>query len=177
MLFSSFSVDDLVDAWARSQDTFWPQTFLFLSLTLRALGLALLAGLPAGIVLTRFPRFAGPIIDLLGVLQTIQPLVLLGMLIPFLGIGQTPALFAAVVYSVFPIVMNTFVGITQVSSPVKDAARGMGMTPRQILWHVELPLALPVILAGVRTGAVYASGLIVVGAFIGAGGLGDFIFN
>ena len=177
MLFASFSANELVDAWARSQDTFWPQTLLYLSLTLRALGLALLAGIPAGIVLTSFPRLASPIINLLGILQTVPSLVLLGLLIPFLGIGQTPALFAAVVYSLFPIVMNTFVGITQVSSPIKDAARGMGMTPRQILWHVELPLALPVILAGVRTGAVYASGLIVVGAFIGAGGLGDFIFN
>jgi len=177
MLFASFSVHDLASAWERSQDTFWPQAFLFLSLTLRALGLALLAGIPAGIVLTRFPRLASPLIDLLGVLQTVPSLVLLGLLIPFLGIGQTPALFAAVVYSLFPIVMNTCVGITQVSLPVKDAARGMGMTPGQILWHVELPLALPVILAGVRTGAVYASGLIVVGAFIGAGGLGDFIFN
>jgi osmoprotectant transport system permease protein len=177
MLLASFSIHDLVNAWERSQDTFWPQTILFLSLTLRALGLALLVGLPAGIALTRFPRLASPVIDLLGVLQTIQPLVLLGMLIPFMGIGQTPALFAAVVYSIFPIVMNTYVGITQVSPPVRDAARGMGMTPKQILWHVELPLALPVILTGVRTAAVYASGLIVVGAFIGAGGLGDFIFN
>lgn len=177
MLFSSFSVHDLVNAWERSQDTFWPQTFLFLSLTLRALGLALLAGIPAGIMLTRFPRLANPVVDLLGVLQTVPSLVLLGLLIPFLGIGQTPALFAAVAYSLFPIVLNTYVGITQVSSSVKDAARGMGMTPRQVLWHVELPLALPVVLAGVRTGAVYASGLIVVGAFIGAGGLGDFIFN
>jgi len=177
MLFASFLVNDLASAWERSQDTFWPQTLLFLSLTLRALGLALLAGIPAGIVLTRFPRLANSIINLLGVLQTVPSLVLLGLLIPFLGIGQTPALFAAAVYSLFPIVMNTFVGITQVSPPVKDAARGMGMTPGQILWHVELPLALPVILAGVRTGAVYASGLIVVGAFIGAGGLGDFIFN
>jgi osmoprotectant transport system permease protein len=76
MLFASFSIHDLVNAWERSQDTFWPQTFLFLSLTLRALGLALLVGLPAGIALTRFPRLASPIIDLLGVLQTIQPLVL-----------------------------------------------------------------------------------------------------
>jgi osmoprotectant transport system permease protein len=177
MLFAAFSIHDLVNAWERSQDTFWPQTFLFLSLTLRALGLALLAGFPAGIVLTRFPRLANPIINVLGVLQTVPSLVLLGLLIPFLGIGQNPALFAAVVYSLFPIVMNTFVGITQVSAPVKDAARGMGMTGRQILWHVELPLALPVILAGVRTGAVYASGLIVAGAWIGAGGLGDFIFN
>src|SRR5262249_53722740 len=88
-----------------------------------------------------------------------------------------PALFAAVVYSLFPVVMNTYVGITQVSPAIRDAARGMGMTDRQVLWNVELPLAFPVVLVGVRTGAVYASAMVVIGAFIGAGGLGDFIFN
>ena len=169
---------DLALAWDRSQDTFWLQTGLFLSLTLRALGLALLLGLPAGILLTRLPRVAGPIIGFLAGVQTVPSLVLLGLLVPLIGrIGQQPALIAAVVYSLFPIVMNTYVGITQVAPAIRDAARGMGMTGRQVLWHVELPLALPVILAGVRTGAVFASGMIVTGAYIGAGGLGDFIYN
>jgi osmoprotectant transport system permease protein len=176
-MFASGFINDLANAWERSQDSFWPQTLLFLSLTLRGLGLALLVGIPAGVLLTRLPRVAGPVTAFLAVVQTIPSLVLLGLLIPILGIGQQPALFAAVVYSVFPIVMNTFVGITQVSPPVRDAARGMGMTSRQILWNVELPLAFPVILAGIRTGAVYASAMIVISAYIGAGGLGDFIYN
>jgi len=170
-------IPNLAQAWDRSQDTFWPQTALFISLTLRALGLALLLGIPLGILLTRLPRVAGPVIAFLAVLQTVPSLVLLGLLIPLLGIGQQPALFAAVVYSLFPIVMNTVVGITQVSAPIRDAARGMGMTTRQILWNVELPLGFPVILAGIRTGAVYASAMIVISAYIGAGGLGDFIYN
>jgi osmoprotectant transport system permease protein len=176
-MFAATILTDLASAWERSQDTFWAKTLLFLSLTLRALGLTLLAGIPVGIFLSRRPRLAAPIIAALGLVQTVPGLVLLGLMIPFLGIGQPPALFAAVVYSLFPLVMNTCVGITQVAAPVRDAARGMGMTDRQILWHVELPLAFPVILVGVRTGAVYASGTIVIGALIGAGGLGDYIMN
>ena len=176
-MFASVFINDLVSAWERSQDSFWPQTLLFLSLTLRALGLALLLGIPAGTLLTRLPRVAGPVIAVLAMLQTIPSLVLLGLLIPLLGIGQVPALFAAVVYSLFPIVLNTYVGITQVPSAIRDAARGMGMTDGQILRNVEIPLAMPVILAGVRTGTVYASAMIVISAYIGAGGLGDYIYN
>jgi osmoprotectant transport system permease protein len=175
MLIALTFFDDLLHAWERNQDTFWPKTLLFLSLTLRGLGLGLLAGIPVGIALTRLRRIASPVIAVLAVLQTVPSLVLLGLLIPFLHIGQTPALFAAVVYSLFPIVMNTYVGITQVSPVIRDAARGMGMTSGQILWHVELPLSFPVLLAGVRTGAIYASAMIVIGTFIGAGGLGDYI--
>lgn len=165
----------LIDAWDRTQDRFWDQSFVFLSLSLRAVGVALLAGIPIGIVLTRIPRVSSPIIATFALLQTLPSLALVGLLIPILGIGQPAAVFVAVIYSLFPIVLNTFVGITQVSPAIRDAARGMGMTPSQMLWHVELPLALPVILAGVRTGTVYAIGIVTVCALVGAGGLGDFI--
>ncbi len=168
---------NLGSAWERSQDTFWPQTLVFLSLTLRGIGLTLLLGIPAGILLTRLARLASPVIAVLAVLQTIPSIVLLAMVMPLLGIGPTPALFAAVVYSMFPVVLNTYVGITQVSPAVRDAALGMGMSSRQVLWNVELPLAMPVILVGVRSGAVYTSALVVFAAYIGAGGLGDYIFN
>jgi osmoprotectant transport system permease protein len=168
---------DLAGAWDLSRDTFAAQVGVFLSLTLRALGLSLLVGIPTGLVLTRVPRLANPVIAVLAVVQTVPALVLLALLIPILGIRQTPALAAAVVYSVFPIVVNTYVGITQVSPAIRDAARGMGMTRGQVLWHVELPLAFPVLLVGVRTAAVYTSGMIVLGAVIGAGGLGDYIYN
>lgn len=168
---------ELASAWERSRDTIGPQTATFVSLTLRGLGLALLVGIPTGLVLTRLPRIAGPVMALLALIQTVPSLVLLGLLMPFLGIGPQAALFAAVVYSVFPIVMNTYVGIRQVAPSVRDAARGMGMTGGQILWHVEMPLAFPVIMAGVRAGAVYVSGMIVIAALAGAGGLGDTITN
>jgi osmoprotectant transport system permease protein len=154
---------------------FWKQTAIFLSLTLRGLGVALVLGLPLGILLTRLPRISGPVIAVLGVLQTIPSLALLALLIPFLGIGQPAAIFAAVIYSLFPIVLNTHVGITQVPPAIRDAARGMGMTGGQVLWNVELPMAFPVILAGVRTGAVYAISIITVCSLAGAGGLGDYI--
>src|SRR5262249_20240431 len=107
--------------------------------------------------------------------QTFPSLALLGLLIPLLGVGQPAAIFLAVVYSLFPVVMNTYVGITQVPPAIRDAARGMGMTEGQILRRVELPLALPLLLAGVRPGAVYAIGIVTICAFAGARGLGDYI--
>jgi osmoprotectant transport system permease protein len=176
-MFAMTFFTELASAFERSRDTFWPQTLLFLSLTLRALGLALLVGIPAGLALTRLPRLAGPVIAALGLVQTVPSLVLLGLLLPVLGVGPTAALFAAVVYSLFPLVLNTYIGITQVTPAVRDAARGMGMTRGQILWNVELPLSLPVVLAGVRTGAVYASSMIAIGSLVGAGGLGDYVNN
>ena len=176
-MFANFA-PELAGAWQRSQDTFWPQTWVFLSLTLRGLGLALLFGIPGGLLLTLWPRLAAPIIAALGLLQTIPSLVLLGLLLSLLGLfGQSAALFAAVVYSLFPVVLNTYVGINQVAPAVRDAARGMGMTRGQILWHVDLPLAFPVILVGIRTAAVYVSAMIVLGSMIGAGGLGDYVYN
>jgi osmoprotectant transport system permease protein len=156
-------------------EVFWEQTLVFLSLTLRGLGVALVVGIPVGIVLSRLPRVSTPVIAVLAVVQTMPSLALLALLIPFLSLGQRAAVFAAGVYSLFPIVLNTHLGITQVSPAIRDAARGMGMTGRQILWHVELPLAFPVILAGVRTGAVYAIGIVTVCSLVGAGGLGDYI--
>ncbi len=114
---------------------------------------------------------------LLALIQTLPSLVLLGLLVPILGIGQQPALVATVVYSLFPIVLNTHVGITQVAPAIRDAALGMGMSGGQILRTVEIPLALPTLLAGIRTAAVNASGMVVISALIGGGGLGDYINN
>jgi osmoprotectant transport system permease protein len=166
----------LYHTWLHTED-FWEQTWIFLSLTLRGLGLVLLLGLPLGIVLTRLPRVAGPVVAVLALVQPIPSLALIGLLYSLVPIGAPAALFAAVVYSLFPVVLNTVVGITQVPPAVRDAARGMGMTGRQVLWHVELPLALPVILAGVRTSLVYVIGIMAIAAFLGAGGLGDYILS
>jgi osmoprotectant transport system permease protein len=169
---------DLVSAWQRSPD-FWGQALVFLSLTLRALGLVLLVSIPAGIVLSWIPRIASPIMAALGLVQTIPSMVVLGLCL-VLPLGTDfagAALFAAIVYSIFPVVLNTYVGLTQVAPAVRDAARGMGMTDRQLLWNVDLPLALPVMLAGIRNGAVAVSGMVVIGSLVGAGGLGDYIWN
>jgi len=158
------------------RDDFWQQTVIFLSLTLRGLGIGMLISLPLGIVLSRVPRVAGPVMSALALLQTIPSLALLGFCVSVLGIfGQSAAVVAAVIYSIFPIVLNTVTGIMQIEPGTRDAARGMGMTPLQILRKVELPLALPVIMAGVRTGAVYAIGMITICSIVGARGLGDYI--
>ena len=168
-MFADGFFNDLASAWERSQDTFWPQARLFLALTLRALGLALLVGLPLGVLLTRVRRVAEFVTAVIALVQTVPALVLFALMISLLGLGQRPALAAAVVYSLLPVVLNTYVGITQVSPAVRDAARGMGMSALQILWHVELPLAFPVILAGVRTAAIAASGMIVFASVIWLG--------
>src|SRR5437660_526894 len=131
MLVAIAFLDDLAGAWELSRDSFAAQLAVFVSLTLRALGLALLIGIPMGLALTRLPRLAGPVTGVLAVVQTVPALVFLALLISFVGIRQTPALIAAVAYSIFPIVVNTYVGITQVAPAVRDAARGMGMTVRQ----------------------------------------------
>ena len=165
----------LVDAWRQHQEELPTLTVQFLSLAAQGVGMALIIGLPLGVGLTRLPRLASPSLSVLAVIQTVPSLALLGLLIPLMGIGRPPALVATVVYSLLPVVMNTYVGIVQVPAAVRDAARGMGMTSAQILCKVELPLALPVILAGVRTGVVYAIGVITVCALAGAGGLGEFI--
>src|SRR5262249_43198005 len=137
----------VLDYWAEAE--FWGEMGTFLLLVLGSLGLALLFGVPAGILLSRLRRTADPVIAALGLLQTFPSLALLGLLIPVVGVGQPAAVLLAVVYSLFPVVLNTYVGIIQVPAAIRDAARGMGMTNGQILWRVDLPMALPVVLAGV----------------------------
>jgi osmoprotectant transport system permease protein len=141
---------------------------------------AILLGVPLGIVLTRRPGWRGPVLGLANVFQTIPSLALFGFLIPlpFIGgIGATTAIVALVVYALLPIVRNTYTGIAGVDPAVREAGRGMGMTDWQLLTQVELPLALGVILAGVRVATVVSVGTATIAAAIGAGGLGVYIFR
>jgi osmoprotectant transport system permease protein len=153
------------------------QTLEHIGLTLVSLFLAVLVAVPAGIFVARKVRFAPGTIGFAGILQTIPSIALLGFLIPLLGIGVKPAIFALFLYALLPILRNTFTGIQEVDPAVTEAARGMGMTPRQILRQVELPLAIPVIFAGIRTATVINVGVATLAAYIGGGGLGEFIFN
>ena len=153
------------------------QTLEHIGLTCLSLALAALVAVPAGIWITRHPRWSGPVLGLTGIFQTIPSLALLGFLIPILGIGLKPAIFALFIYALLPILRNTYTGINNVDDSVKEAATGMGMTPRQVLTKVELPLALPVIFAGLRTATVINVGVATLAAYIGAGGLGEFIFG
>ena len=138
--------------------------------------IAILIGVPLGILVSRVKFLQGPVLGLAGILQTVPSLALLGFMIPFFGIGVTTAVIALFLYSLLPIVRNTFTGIKDVDKAVVQAAKGMGMTNWQILAKVELPLSLSVIMAGIRTSTVINVGTATLAAFIGAGGLGDFIF-
>jgi osmoprotectant transport system permease protein len=153
------------------------QTLEHIYLTLVSLVIATALGLFLGILLSRRRKASGGVLGMLGVIQTIPSLALLGLLIPLVGIGSVPAIIALFLYALLPIVRNTFTGIVEVAPEVIEAARGMGMTQSQILRKVELPLAVPVIFAGIRTAVVINVGVATLGALIDAGGLGKFIFR
>jgi osmoprotectant transport system permease protein len=138
---------------------------------------AMAIGIPLGILITRLRWLEGSVITTTGVLYTVPSLALFAILMPFTGLGPTTVIVALVLYSLLAIVRNTVAGIDDVPSAALDAARGMGMTSSQRLMFVELPLALPVILAGVRVATVAAVGIATVGALLGAGGLGRLIFE
>lgn len=150
-------------------------------------GIALLIGLPLGILLTRRPALSKPVLGFANIMQTVPSLALFGFLIPFNlylfgikifgGIGARTAIVALVLYSLLPIIRNTFTGISGVDPAIREAGRGMGMTDRQLLFQVELPLALGVIIAGVRVATVICVGTATIAAAIDAGGLGRYIFR
>lgn len=164
-----------------------------IALVAGSLGPALALGFPLGIAAVRVPRLQGPLFALLNTLQTVPSIALFGLLIVPLsalaaalpglaalgvgGIGPAPAIVALVLYALLPIVRNTAAGLAGIDRAVIEAARGMGLTQRQIFWRVELPLASPVLLAGLRIVIVQTIGLAVVAALIGAGGLGTFVFE
>src|SRR2546423_9063479 len=150
-----------------------------LLLVAEAIGCALVIGIPAGVLLTRRKVLQRPLLGLASILQTVPSLALFGFLIPlpFGGIGPRSAVIALVLYALLPILRNTVTGIEGVDRNVREAAVAMGMTARQILWQVELPLAASVILAGVRVATVISVGVATVAAFIDAGGLGKLIYR
>ena len=138
---------------------------------------AMAIGIPLGILITRLRWLEGSVIGVTGVLYTVPSLALFSILMPYTGLGATTVIVSLVLYSLLAIVRNTVAGIDDVPPATLDAARGMGMTGSQRLFLVELPLALPVILAGVRLATVAAIGIATVGALLGAGGLGLLIFE
>jgi osmoprotectant transport system permease protein len=142
--------------------------------------LAVLIGIPLGILITRWPFLNKPVLGSANIIQTIPSLALFGFLLPAPWIGARAdrlAILALTLYSLLPLIRNTYTGIKGVDPAVVEAGRGMGMTDRQLLWQVELPLALGVIIAGIRVAAVISIGLATIAAAIGAGGLGEYIFR
>ena len=144
------------------------------------MGIAIAIGLPLGLLIARYPPWANWVLGLANTVQTVPSLAIFGFLIavPFLGgIGKTPAIIALAAYALLPIIRNTYTGLSQVDPGLKEAALSLGLSPRQILVEVELPLALTIILAGVRTATVICVGIATIAAAIGGGGLGVFIFR
>ena len=157
-------------------DTILMRAIQHMQITLTAISIAVAIGVPVGIGISYLQPLKKPVMGIANIMQAIPSLALLGFLVPFLGIGNRPAIFMVVVYSLLPIVKNTATGLTNVDADTLEAARGIGMSPAQILLRVKIPLALPVIMAGIRISSVVSVGLVTVSAFIGAGGLGYIIF-
>ncbi|WLR53219.1 ABC transporter permease [Bacillus tianshenii] len=148
-----------------------------LILSFIAIVIAILISVPLGIFISRIGKMAELIIGITAIFQTIPSLALFGFLIPVFGIGNTTAVIALTMYALLPILRNTYTGITSVDNSAIEAGRGMGMTNSQILRMIELPLSVPVIMAGVRTSTVLTIGVATLATFVGAGGLGDLIYR
>ena len=146
-----------------------------LTLVFWAVGLAIFAGVPLGILITRDPRLASPVLGFANVMQTVPALAFFGFLMPVAGIGRTTAIVVLFLYSLLPIIRNTYTGIKNVDPALVEAARGMGLTDLQTLFMVQLPLALPVIVVGVRVATVVSIGTATVAFLVGGGALGAII--
>lgn len=171
---------DLVDFFMAHRSEILLRTWEHVWLVGISVGLASAVGIPLGVVLTRSRRLQGPVLGGVNVIQTIPSLALLGFLIPVPwigGLGTRPAIVALLAYALLPIVRNTYEGIRSADPAAREAGIAMGMTRNQLLWQVEMPLGLGVIMAGVRLATVIGIGVATIAAFIGAGGLGALIFR
>jgi osmoprotectant transport system permease protein len=169
-----------VDVWNFILDhssEFWSNGATHARLVATALLLAVPVAVAVGVLASSRPRLAGVALAVAGVIITIPSFALFGALIAPLGLGFRPAVATLALYSLLPVLRNTIVGLAEVPADVLEAARGMGMTGRQALWRVSMPLALPVIIAGVRVATVMIVGITTIAALITAGGLGTFIFD
>lgn len=146
-------------------------------LVLVSVGLGTIIAIPLGILLTRTRRIAPAVLAVAGMVQTIPGLVMLGFALVLFGIGTVPALVVLTIYSILPILQNTYTGISEVSPAYTDAAKGIGMTAMQVLFKVELPLARETIISGIRISTVYIVSWATLAGMIGAGGMGDWIWT
>lgn len=153
------------------------KTFEHLYISVVALLLAMIVAIPLGVLLSKREKLSKISLTVAGILQTIPTLAILALMIPLFGVGKTTAIIALFIYILLPILNNTIVGVQNIDSNVKEAGRSMGMTNFQLRKDVELPLALPMILSGIRLSSVYVISWAALASYVGAGGLGDLIFN
>lgn len=142
-----------------------------------ALLIAIVVAVPLGILLSKTTRTANVVLTIAGVLQTIPTLAVLAIMIPIFGVGKTPAIVALFIYVLLPILNNTVLGVKNIDKNVIQAGQSMGMTKMQLMKDVELPLALPLIISGIRLSSVYVISWATLASYVGAGGLGDLVFN
>jgi len=138
---------------------------------------ACIIGIPIGILIARYSKIAWPVITIANIIQTVPAIAMLAILMLALGLGPSTVVFAVFLYSLLPIIKNTYTGMTEVDNNIKDAGKGMGMTNNQVMRMIELPLSLSVIIGGIRIALVVAIGIVAIGSFIGAPTLGDIIIR
>jgi len=148
------------------------KTIEHLSMVFTALLIIIVIGIAIGVFLYNKKHLSDIVLNILNVIETIPELVLLVILMPFFGIGFKPTLVASILYSILPVARNTYVGLTQVDRQYLESARAMGLAEKEILWHIRIPLALPLIAAGIRIAIVFTMGVVTLGGLIAAGGLG-----
>lgn len=170
-------IEGYVEYFTKNQSLLWELLVNHIIVVIDSVWLALVLGVPLGIVCTYNDRLGKGILWSASMMMTVPSIALFGLLIPLVGIGEIPVVIALVLYAQLPIIRNTYLGLTQVDEATIEAGRGMGMTKTQRLWRLQLPQAIPVIMAGVRNAVVILVGIAAIGAFIGANNLGDPIFN
>ena len=150
--------------------------FQHIRLTVFSVIFSIMLGVPLGILIKYVKKLNKPILGFANIVQAIPSMALLGISIPILGIGSAPAIFMVILYSLLPIIKNTYTGLSNISPQILEAAKGIGLTKTQRLFKIQIPLSLPVIMAGIRVSAVTSVGLMTIAAYVGAGGLGYLVF-
>jgi osmoprotectant transport system permease protein len=168
-------MEKLIETFTARQEDFIQAVIEHIQLSLLSLLIAIVLAIPLAILLTNYKKAAEAVLQITGIFQTIPSLALLGLLIPIIGIGSPPAIVALVIYALFPILQNTYTGLTEIDPSLEEAAEAFGLTKREKLIKFELQLALPYIISGIRTATVMIIGTATLAALIGAGGLGTFI--
>ncbi|MBL1228698.1 ABC transporter permease/substrate-binding protein [Enterococcus sp. BWB1-3] len=166
---------NLIETFMSRKEDYAQALVEHIQLSLLSLLIAILIAVPVAVLLTRYKRIAEAVLQITGIFQTIPSLALLGLLIPLIGIGSPPAIIALVMYALFPILQNTYTGLTEIDPSLEEAAEAFGMSKKEKLVKFELQLALPYVISGIRTAAVMIIGTATLAALIGAGGLGSFI--
>ncbi|MFR7592168.1 MAG: glycine betaine ABC transporter substrate-binding protein [Longibaculum sp.] len=169
-------MSEFVDYFIQNFSTILGLFMEHIQLTILAIMISIVVGVPLGILITYFKPSKKPVMAIANIIQAIPSMALLGFMIPLLGIGTKPAIVMVILYSLLPIIKNTVAGLDSINSETLEAAKGIGLTRLQVLYKVQIPLAAPVIMAGVRISAVSSVGLMTLAAFIGAGGLGYLVY-